>query len=403
MFRLLGHHPGPDISVPAAASLTATAQAAAARALRELTVASLLTEHSPGRYAFHDLLCAYAAELAHAADDEPARKAATDRMLDHYLHTATAASQRLHEYRELEPLSEPQPGVRPEEMTCLPQALEWFRAERRVLIAVISRAACDGSRTHVWQLPWAIAPFLYGQGFWHELEATQQIALAAARRLGNVTAQAHAHHFLGSAYSALGAHQKAMEQLTTALSLDRQLGAVTLQARDHNTLVVTCLRQDRFRDALSHAQEALQLCRALEHLYGQAHSLNSVGWCHAQLGDFQEALACCQQALAIYRDLRPRLVSGEADTLDSLGYAYHHLGRHAEAIACYQQAIDLLEDNGDPDHVAEFLIHLGDSYDSAGEREAARRAWQQSLAVRNDLQHPAVDQLRSRLAIDVTR
>ena len=323
-------------------------------------------------------------------------------MLDHYLHTATAASQRLHEYRELEPLSEPQPGVRPEEMTCLPQALEWFRAERRVLIAVISRAAGDGSGTHVWQLPWAIAPFLYGQGFWHELEATQQIALAAARRLGNVTAQAHAHHFLGSAYGALGAHQKAMEQLTTALSLDRQLGAVSLQARDHNTLVVTCIRQGRFRDALSHAQEALQLCRALEHPYGQAHSLNSVGWCHAQLGDFQEALACCQQALAIYRDLRPRLVSGEADTLDSLGYAYHHLGRHAEAIACYQQAIDLLGDTGDPDHVAEFLIHLGDACDSAGEREAARRAWQQSLAVRNDLQHPAVDQLRSRLAIEAS-
>lgn len=243
-----------------------------------------------------------------------------------------------------------------------------------------------------------MAPFLYGQGSWHELEATQQIALTAARRLGNVTAQAHAHHFLGSAYSALGAHQNAMEQLTTALSLDRQSGAVSLQARDHNTLVVTCIQQGRFRDALSHAQEALRLCRDLEHQYGQAHSLNSVGWCHAQLGNFQEALACCREALVIYRGLRPRLVSGEADTLDSLGYAHHHLGRYAEAIACYQQAIDLLGDTGDPDHLAEFLIHLGDAYHSAGDREAARRAWQQGLAVRDDLQQPAADQLRSRLA-----
>ena len=62
-------------------------------------MASLLTEHPAGRYSFHDLLRAYAAELAQAADDEQARKAATDRILDHYLRTASAASLRLNEYR----------------------------------------------------------------------------------------------------------------------------------------------------------------------------------------------------------------------------------------------------------------------------------------------------------------
>ncbi len=397
MFRLLGLHPGPDISVPAAASLTAAALPAATRALRELTVASLLTEHPAGRYAFHDLLRAYAAELAQAADDEQARKAATDRILDHYLRTASAASLRLNEYRELEPLSGPQPGVRPEEMTSLPQALEWFRAERRVLVAAVSQAAGDGSGTHAWQLAWAIAPFLNGQGFWHDLEATQQIALTAARRLGNLAAQAHAHHFIGCAYDSLGAHQEAAEQLTTALSIARQLGAVSLQAREHNTLVLTCIRQGRFSHALSHARQALRLCRALQHQYGEAHSLNSLGWCHAQLGSFQEALTCCREALAIYRELRPRDIRGEAVTLDSLGYAHHHLGNYAEAIPCYEQAIELLGDTGDPADLAEFLTHLGDAYHGADDHEAAHRAWQQGLATLDGLQHPAADQLRSRL------
>ena len=55
MFALLGIHPGPDIGVPAAASLAATAEPAARRVLSELARAHLIAEHVPGRYAFHDL------------------------------------------------------------------------------------------------------------------------------------------------------------------------------------------------------------------------------------------------------------------------------------------------------------------------------------------------------------
>src|SRR6202035_6108709 len=64
MFRLLGLHYGPDISAAAAASLAAVTPAAARTALAELTRASLLTEDAAGRVGCHDLLRAYAAELA---------------------------------------------------------------------------------------------------------------------------------------------------------------------------------------------------------------------------------------------------------------------------------------------------------------------------------------------------
>ena len=60
--------------------------------LRELTRAHLITEHAPGRYAFHDLLRAYAADQARARDSEPERDAAAGRVLDHYLHTANRAA-----------------------------------------------------------------------------------------------------------------------------------------------------------------------------------------------------------------------------------------------------------------------------------------------------------------------
>ena len=64
MFRLLGLHPGPDISVPAAASLAGRARPQARRLLRELVRAHLIAEPVPGRYTFHDLLRSYAAEKA---------------------------------------------------------------------------------------------------------------------------------------------------------------------------------------------------------------------------------------------------------------------------------------------------------------------------------------------------
>lgn len=64
MFCLLGVHPGPDITVLAAAGLAGVRLDQAGRALGELTDACLLTEHTPGRYAFHHLLRAYAAEQA---------------------------------------------------------------------------------------------------------------------------------------------------------------------------------------------------------------------------------------------------------------------------------------------------------------------------------------------------
>ena len=82
MFRLVGLHPGPDISLAAAASLAATRPGQARVPLDELTQAHLLAEHTPGRYTCHDLLRAYATEQALAHDSQDARDAAVHRVLD---------------------------------------------------------------------------------------------------------------------------------------------------------------------------------------------------------------------------------------------------------------------------------------------------------------------------------
>ena len=85
----------PGHRAAAAASMAGLPLDEARRGLGELTRAHLLAEHVPGRFACHDLLRAYAAELTRSADSEAERRAATGRMLDHYLHTAHSAALQL--------------------------------------------------------------------------------------------------------------------------------------------------------------------------------------------------------------------------------------------------------------------------------------------------------------------
>jgi hypothetical protein len=49
----------------------------------------MITESVPGRYSFHDLLRAYAAEQAAVRDGAAERRAAARRMLDYYLIPGT--------------------------------------------------------------------------------------------------------------------------------------------------------------------------------------------------------------------------------------------------------------------------------------------------------------------------
>ena len=199
LFRLLGLHPGPDISASAAASLVGIAREQASTLLTELACAHLLTEHAPGRYTFHDLLRAYAAEQAHAHENDDARRMAIHRMLDHYLRTAETAALRMNPLRDPVTTAPPRPGVTCEEVASYQQALAWFTAERPVLLATIAQApaSCD---TYTTQLASALTTFLDKRGHWQDQEAVQVTALAAARRQGNRTGQATAYRGLGLAY-----------------------------------------------------------------------------------------------------------------------------------------------------------------------------------------------------------
>jgi len=401
LFRLLGLHPGPDISAAAAASLAGHPPGETRRLLAELTRASLLTEHAPGRYAFHDLLRAYAADLTHTHDPVGQRRVAVGRMLDHYVHTAHTADRLLYPARDPIPLAltPPDPGATPEQPADYGQALAWLTGEHPVLLAAVGLAAEAGVDTHAWQLAWTLDTFLDRQGHWHDLTTAWQTALPAAGRLHDPVspaAQAHAHRNLAYAHTRLGRYPDAHTHLAHALHLYALAGDHAGQVHTHRLLAFLWERQGRPEQALDHAQQALTLSRAAGNLHGQAYALNEVGWGHAQLGDYQQALTYCQQALTLHQEFGDR--DGQAAAWDSLGYAHHYLAHHTQAADCYQHALHLLRNLGDRHNEATVLTHLGDTQHAAGDPTAARTAWTHALDILTDLDHPDAAGVRTKLA-----
>ncbi len=396
LFRLHGLCPGPDTSIPAAASLAALPVVRVRPLLAELARANLIVEHIPGRFILHDLLRAYAADLAQHADPDEQRHAATHRLLDRCLHTAHAADRLL--VPSLDPITvhPPQLGVAPDHPTDQRQAMAWFTAERRGLLAAVKLAAANGFDTHTWQLVWVVWTFLERRGHWHDLVAAGRAAVAAAQRLADPIAQARAHLVLASVYARyLGRPDDALTNLRHALDLSIQAGDQVWQAHTHFIFSVVRERQSRHTEALDQARQALGLFHAAGHRQGQARAVSRVGWCRALLGDHQQAVTACRQSLVLHLELDDHI--GHAKAWCSLGYAYHHLGDHAQAISCYQQALALFRDVGDRYHEADTLAHLGDIQHFVGD-PAAREAWQHALTILTGLNHPDAKRIHAKLA-----
>jgi DNA-binding SARP family transcriptional activator/tetratricopeptide (TPR) repeat protein len=379
MFRLLGLHPGPDISAAAAASLAGTTLPAARAALAELTGASLLVEDRCGRFGCHELLRAYAAERAAADETADHREKTLGRLLDHYVRTARAGCARLYPGRSQVQPSPEKPHVTPEEFKTYEAVLEWYSAENRVLRAVHAMAFETGHDDSCWTLAWYWTPILLRSGQLPAVAALQRTSLACALRLRDPVALAHVHYELGHVSERLGDFEEGHAHLAQALDLFVMLGDEVNIAQTRHGLSALLNRQGRYAEALEHAKEGLRLRRSVATPAMVAYSENAVGWLYAHLGQHAEALRHCELALELHRASGSR--TGAADTLDSIAFVYEQLADTGQALAHYEQALDIYRNIGDPEGESRGLIMLGDVQFAAGQRTAAEHSWQQAAAV----------------------
>ncbi|MFD7712938.1 BTAD domain-containing putative transcriptional regulator [Streptomyces sp. NPDC059786] len=405
LFRLLALHPGPDITLPAAASLAALTLPHTRQVLSELIQAHLVDETAPGRYTSHDLLRTYATELIRSIEPSQQIQAARHRMLDHYLHTAHGAAALTNRARALISLTPPAEGVFIQDFTAdAERATAWFKAEEAVLPAVVAQADAHEYDAHTWQLAWAMANHLHWRGLWQEEEAVHRTALRGALRLGDQTAQGYVHRGLGTAMAGLGRFDEARSEAERAIQLFTACGDMRACAESCRTLAWIAEQQGDLEDALGAAQRSLELFRACggrgaddrRSRTAIASALNAVGWNHVLLGQHQQALDSCLQALALCQELGDN--TNAALTWDSIGHAQHHLGQYEEAVSSFREALALYQRQGGlPWFTATSLMGLGDTHFSAGRPEAARAAWTEGLVIMERLGHADAEQLRARL------
>jgi DNA-binding SARP family transcriptional activator/tetratricopeptide (TPR) repeat protein len=396
MFRLLGLHPGPDFGVRAAACLADVPPARVRAALAELTRASLLTEHVPDRFTFHDLLRAYAAELTHNVDSDTTRRDALRRMVDHYLHTAYAADRLLDPYREPIRLAPPETTITPMEFADPAEALQWSRDEHRVLMAVVEQAASMGFEVHSWQLAWCLETYLQRQGLWDQQAECHLTARSAAGRIGDEQGQAHASRALANAYARTGRVDEARQHYLKAFELFGSTGDRIQQGRLHLNLGLLLEHQGRYREARDRAERAYALFEEVGHEHGQASALNTIGYLSGLLGDHRRTLVYCGRSLSLHRARGDR--AGAAAAWDSIGHAHHQMGHYRRAISCFKRAVELLRGLADRYNIGRTLAHLGDAYHADGNRPAAVEAWEEALNIFEDLGHSDATQVENRLA-----
>ena len=415
MFRLLGLHPTPDVSLAAAASIAGVALPQARSALDELTQSSLLNEDRPDRYSFHDLLHLYAAEQAAEHEGVEGRRSIVRRLLDHYLISAHRAAMLLGPGRERVGLPAVAKDLTPAPMARHDDAVTWFRIEYPALVGAMALADTYRFDVHAWQLAWCLAGFFSGQGRPHEYRSAALLALAAAGRADDGYGQAQARHFLGDACTIMGRYDDARPHYAAALGLYEKLEDHLGQARVHLDLGLSYEFRERNHDvfgtrptrprherdaharaALAHARRGLEQFQAAGHRDGEATARSAIGRSLALCGLAAEAIGHCERGVQLSRELGDD--RAEAVALISLGYAQHKAGRYDDAVSSCQRAVRLARSSRVQRVEAIALTHLAESHRSAGNNLGARAAWEQALVILDELCLPDADQVRARLA-----
>ncbi|MEV0232675.1 BTAD domain-containing putative transcriptional regulator [Nonomuraea sp. NPDC050786] len=391
LFRLLGVHPGNDFGLESAAALTGVAPAEVRRLLDRLVDAHQLQQRRPGRYEFHDLVRAYAAE--EAAGDPHESDAAVRRALDWYLHGAANARAWLRPGQPAIPV--PEHGVEPPSFGNDREALDWLDGERPNLLAAIRQAAELGLHSHTWQLAEATWVYFELRQAWDDYGAAQLIALESARRAGDAYAEAQALDAMGNLYHRTDRLDDARDCVEQALRLFQRLGDRSQEAIALAHLATVRYLEGRLGEGIDLAKRSLTIARQSGDAQGQVLALNALAATYTLAHRHEEAIEAAGVAVDVQRTLNDR--RGLAYVIDSLGDAHAGSGALDAAAARYRQALELNREIGNRRAEAVNLKNLGRVQLRAARLDEARESLGEALLILEDLGNPDAAHVRSLL------
>lgn len=375
VFRLLGLHPGADVDAAAAAALTGTGSPQDAEdVLETLLDAHLLHQHHTGRYQFHDLVRAHAAQTCHEHEPATARQSALTRLLDHYACAATAAMDVAYPNDIHRRPRWSRPAAAPADET---RATRWLDDEQANLLDVAAHAAGHGWPAHAVHLSATLSQHLETRGHLIGAERLHTEAVTAARRIGDRAGELAALNAAGLVHRLRGRQDPSRDCYQRALDLARDLGDRQGELNAVRGLGNSHHMQGHFTQAAGHYRPALALARAIGDQGTEADVLRGIGDIHRLRGEHTAAADHYQQALEIAIAYGDR--NRELHVLFGLGNVHYSRGQFEPAAEHYRRSLRLARVTGDRKGELYALLGLGDIHRMQGRPEAALDTYLQVL------------------------
>ncbi|MFC5183887.1 tetratricopeptide repeat protein [Actinomadura harenae] len=391
-FRLLGHHPGPDVTPALLAALAESPVHEAETALEQLQDENLVRQTTSGRYELHDLLRAYAAELA-AADPEPDPTAPIARLASWAVATGHAAAQAIG--------AQPLPDLLPEQaapstpFAGYDQGLAWFDDERHNLSAIQDSADRAGLHPRVWQLAAIQNEYCIVRQQFNDFLPMQHLAVLAAQAAADPAAEALMLSSLGSFYWRMDRLEEAEDPCRRALEIYQTLPDIVGRARALVEYGTVRGQRGNHEHGVALLTQALDLCHGHHMRQDRARALLNRGLLQQRLGRLTEAFADTHQAIAIHRHSDDR--RSEALAIGNLAF-FHLIDADLDsAFGLYRQEHQLALSLSDTFLQADALLGIGETHATAGDFDQARQAWQQARHLFEQINHHRAAQVQQRL------
>ncbi len=365
LFRRLGLHPGPDLSLHAAAAIGELDLRETRRLLGALAAAHLIEPSAGNRYRFHDLLRAYAAEQAMAVDSAEERDELLKSLLRWYVHATHTCDVLLF------------PGhlrLPPPSATSSPRlpfddqqgAMAWIEAERFNCLAVLRLAADTELHRHVIHLAEGFR-FLLLLGRLDEWLECGIAGLEATRRSNDSAAEIRLLLNTSEALTLLKRWNEALIELDKAMALSIEFDDEYNRAAVLNGIGLLYYERGQFDRALNPLYEALRVIPDGERMEGVIEG--NIGRAHAGLQQYRQAFEHCERGLALRRRVGDR--TGEVGALNGLAQLLQKVGDHRKAVEVCRTAIARAREIRAPLSIAYPLDTLADSLLELGETPEA--------------------------------
>ncbi|MEU4162603.1 BTAD domain-containing putative transcriptional regulator [Actinoplanes sp. NPDC026670] len=404
LFRRLALHPGPDVTLAAATAVAGGDRAGTRRLLRLLCDAHLLAERQSGRFVYHDLLRAYAVELANRFDPGATRREMLSRLVDHHLYSAANAAMASYTLRDRRIGAAPPPAF-PVEFAAgdADAALAWLTSEYRNIMALAQ--ALPG---YAHYFAWTLASFQQDVRISVDDSITLATAgLAHAEREGDLWWVSYLTYLIGRGHVRIGRINEARAPLERSIEVARVLGDPIRLGNPLITRAMAIYRPlrvpapDEAAAAYAYAVEAREVLRGLTDSTGMVkiaeHCIETATVWHDyhQPGGPERAVEHFQKTA----EDETSMAVDAAETWIALGLVLHDCGKNRAAIEAFETAARV-EGSEDDSRRLKPLIGLYACHRDAGDADAARRIREEALQLAKTASYSLVDRLNAVLGAE---